>query len=570
MDNSPCRGRDSQRRRASEARLPKIRHENIHTNQRLASARCGLCGRQRSARPVLARLWSCRRRAGPLLCRWLRTRRAAARAARGASPAWSARSPRCSSRASRPARSSGEISGFSRAASGHCYFTLKDPGGSATLRCAMFRRAAALLAFAPADGQRGRAARAPLGLRAARRAAVHHRGDAGRRRRARCTSASCACGRGSTPRACSTPPRSDRCRATRARSASSPRSPARRCTTSRRRWRDARRTSASSSTRALVQGSDAPAALCAAIAVGRCAQRGRRADRLPRRRLARGPVGVQRRARRARDPGGADARRERRRPRDRRDPRRPRRRPARADADRRRRARRAGDARRCSRRSTRLEPLLARAPRDDARDAGAAPRPAGAAPGAAERERRPARATSSICWRSGWRRRRGRRWPPAARAATPPRAGARHALAIARARLAGRLDAAAVRLHALDPERVLGRGYALLIGADGKPITTRRPAGRRQPRRGAPRRRRGRARDHRRSARGRPGTELARGECEASCLQSSIDPHALSRGLSWNTLCPRFRTPRTRSRRTSARRRSSTTTASTTRPTSTT
>ena len=26
--------------------------------------------------------------------------------------------------------------------------------------------------------------------------------------------------------------------------------------------------------------------------------------------------------------------------------------------------------------------------------------------------------------------------------------------------------------QALDPERVLGRGYALLIGADGKPITS--------------------------------------------------------------------------------------------------
>jgi exodeoxyribonuclease VII large subunit len=49
---------------------------------------------------------------------------------------------------------SGEISGFSRAASGHCYFTLKDPDGAATLRCAMFRRAAALLEFTPADGQR--------------------------------------------------------------------------------------------------------------------------------------------------------------------------------------------------------------------------------------------------------------------------------------------------------------------------------------------------------------------------------------------------------------------------------
>ena len=48
----------------------------------------------------------------------------------------------------------GEISGFSRAASGHCYFNLKDAdGGSAMLRCAMFRRAAGLLDFSPADGQ---------------------------------------------------------------------------------------------------------------------------------------------------------------------------------------------------------------------------------------------------------------------------------------------------------------------------------------------------------------------------------------------------------------------------------
>lgn len=48
----------------------------------------------------------------------------------------------------------GELSGFSRAASGHCYFTLKDADGSAAvLRCAMFRRAAGLLEFRPADGQ---------------------------------------------------------------------------------------------------------------------------------------------------------------------------------------------------------------------------------------------------------------------------------------------------------------------------------------------------------------------------------------------------------------------------------
>ena len=48
----------------------------------------------------------------------------------------------------------GEISGFSRASSGHCYFNLKDTdGGSALVRCAMFRRAAGLLDFSPADGQ---------------------------------------------------------------------------------------------------------------------------------------------------------------------------------------------------------------------------------------------------------------------------------------------------------------------------------------------------------------------------------------------------------------------------------
>lgn len=48
----------------------------------------------------------------------------------------------------------GEMSGFARAASGHCYFNLKDAeGGSALVRCAMFRRAASLLGFDPADGQ---------------------------------------------------------------------------------------------------------------------------------------------------------------------------------------------------------------------------------------------------------------------------------------------------------------------------------------------------------------------------------------------------------------------------------
>lgn len=48
----------------------------------------------------------------------------------------------------------GELSSFTRAASGHCYFTLKDDEGqAAVLRCAMFRRAASLLDFRPGDGQ---------------------------------------------------------------------------------------------------------------------------------------------------------------------------------------------------------------------------------------------------------------------------------------------------------------------------------------------------------------------------------------------------------------------------------
>lgn len=44
----------------------------------------------------------------------------------------------------------GEISGFSRAASGHCYFSLKDETGQ--VRCAMFRRAAEQTRFALSNG----------------------------------------------------------------------------------------------------------------------------------------------------------------------------------------------------------------------------------------------------------------------------------------------------------------------------------------------------------------------------------------------------------------------------------
>lgn len=45
----------------------------------------------------------------------------------------------------------GEISGFSRAGSGHCYFSIKDAAGQ--LRCAMFRRAAMSMDFLPRDGE---------------------------------------------------------------------------------------------------------------------------------------------------------------------------------------------------------------------------------------------------------------------------------------------------------------------------------------------------------------------------------------------------------------------------------
>ena len=50
-----------------------------------------------------------------------------------------------------PVAVQGEILGFSRAASGHCYFSLKDSDGQ--IRCAMFRRASSLLDFIPRDGQ---------------------------------------------------------------------------------------------------------------------------------------------------------------------------------------------------------------------------------------------------------------------------------------------------------------------------------------------------------------------------------------------------------------------------------
>lgn len=48
----------------------------------------------------------------------------------------------------------GELGGLTRAASGHWYFTLKDDTGSASMRCVMFRRAAGLVAFEAREGLR--------------------------------------------------------------------------------------------------------------------------------------------------------------------------------------------------------------------------------------------------------------------------------------------------------------------------------------------------------------------------------------------------------------------------------
>ena len=79
-----------------------------------------------------------------------RTSARARRRASGRSAPCAMRWPMRSMRASIRSTVRGEISGFSRATSGHCYFALKDAGGQ--LRCAMFRRAAGLLDFSPRDG----------------------------------------------------------------------------------------------------------------------------------------------------------------------------------------------------------------------------------------------------------------------------------------------------------------------------------------------------------------------------------------------------------------------------------
>jgi exodeoxyribonuclease VII large subunit len=50
-----------------------------------------------------------------------------------------------------PVTVQGELSGFTRASSGHCYFSLKD--SQAQIRCVMFKRVSGMLDFSPRDGQ---------------------------------------------------------------------------------------------------------------------------------------------------------------------------------------------------------------------------------------------------------------------------------------------------------------------------------------------------------------------------------------------------------------------------------
>jgi exodeoxyribonuclease VII large subunit len=47
-----------------------------------------------------------------------------------------------------------------------------------------------------------------------------------------------------------------------------------------------------------------------------------------------------------------------------------------------------------------------------------------------------------------------------------------HALELCHARLAHRLESASLRLHALAPDRVLARGYAMIVDSAGRPVTS--------------------------------------------------------------------------------------------------
>ena len=123
----------------------------------------GFDGRQCRARPSIGAAVEFWTRAGAGVCAWLRLRSVVPRRASGASAAAAGAVSDALAARFGACTVQGELSGFTRAASGHCYFTLKDAdGAAASVRCAMFRRAASLLDFTPRDGQqvelRGRVA----------------------------------------------------------------------------------------------------------------------------------------------------------------------------------------------------------------------------------------------------------------------------------------------------------------------------------------------------------------------------------------------------------------------------
>src|SRR5690606_20255642 len=118
----------------------------------------------------------------------------------------------------------GEISNFSRPASGHCYFTLKDE--RAQVRCALFRSNAVRLRFQPRDGMQV-LARGRLTLYEARgdyQLVLDHLEEPG-------AGPSNSSRPSWPPRACSMSGTSGRCRPCRAAWACSPRPAAPPCTT---------------------------------------------------------------------------------------------------------------------------------------------------------------------------------------------------------------------------------------------------------------------------------------------------------------------------------------------------
>ena len=194
---------------------------------------------------------------------------------------------------------SGEISNFTRAASGHCYFNLKD--AQAQVRCVMFRPRAQHVGFRPA--RRHGASRCARRRRSTRRAASS----------SSTSTRSGSPASGALVRALRATQGAARSRGLVRRGAQATAA----CLSARRRHRDVAarrraarhphhaRDAAGLSLRivlypAAVQGAGAAAEIAAGDPDRQRARRSRRADRRAGRRLDRGPVGVQRGAGRAR------------------------------------------------------------------------------------------------------------------------------------------------------------------------------------------------------------------------------------------------------------------------------